>query len=89
MKIITRQFIISRIDSLLQGEVSVPAFGEEMVAYLAFNDKYKFEPGFEDLLEEVIGEFMDMHDAGKGNVGYEPYIPSHERLIQIKAQLQN
>ena len=32
----TRDFITSRIDSLLNGDISVPIFGEEMVAYLAF-----------------------------------------------------
>jgi len=87
-QVITRKFIIDRIDDLLQGRVSIPQFGDEMIGYLCFDDQYMLEAGYEELLKEVLGEFMDMHDVGQGNVGYEPYVPSDQRLIQIKEMLR-
>jgi hypothetical protein len=87
-QVITRKFIIGRIDSLLQGEVTIREFGDEMIGYLAFGDKYSLEAGQKKLLEEVLNEFIDMHDVGRENVGYEPYVPSREKLIQIKEMLQ-
>ena len=85
--IITRDFLASRIDSLLNGDIPIPIFGKEMVAYLAFRDRFVLEPDYENLLKEVLSEFMDMHDVDQGNVGYQPYVPSHERLCQLKEML--
>ncbi len=86
-KIITRKEIISRIDGLIENKVSISDFGEEMIRYLTFDDKYEFEQGYEDIIEKVLDEFMEMHDADKGDVGYTPYVPTRERLIQIKEML--
>lgn len=46
-QLITRKFIIGRIDNLLEGEMSVPDFGDEMIQYLACDDKYELESGYE------------------------------------------
>jgi hypothetical protein len=55
-----------------------------MLQYLAFDDRYEMEQGYEDIIEQVLEEFMEMHDAEKGEVGYVPYIPSRQRFIQFK-----
>ena len=78
--------IIGRINDFFENKVSVADFGEEMFQYFAFDERYKYEEGYEKLLEEVLKEFMDMHDAGK-DVGYEPHIPSKERFLEIKVML--
>lgn len=87
-QLITRKFIAEQIDNLLLNNISVRDFGEQMFGYLALaNEEYKYEEGYEELIEEILTEFMEMHDADKGDVGYEPYIPSKEKLIQIKERL--
>jgi hypothetical protein len=86
--IITRTFIKNRINILLDKKVSTSSFGEEMIGYLIFDEKYTLEEGYEKELENILSEFADMHDADKGNVGYRPHIPSRERLIELKAKLE-
>jgi len=68
--------------------VSIPAFGHEIVAFIAFEDEYAIDKKHEGLLLEVLGEFMDMHDVGQGDVGYEPYVPSRERIIELREKLK-
>lgn len=87
-ELITRQFIASRIDALLNKKVTTRDFGEEMFAYLAFDDIYHFEQGYETLIEQVLEEFDQMHDADKGGVGYQPSVPSRERLLLLKNKLE-
>ncbi len=48
---------------------------------------YIWEQGYEDVIKQVLEEFLEMHDADKGEVGYTPYIPTRERLIQLKEML--
>ncbi len=87
-QIVTPQFLIERIDSFLQEKVSTTEFGHEIIGYLAFEDQYILEKDHEQLLVEVLSEFMDLHDVGQENIGYEPYIPSYERIIELKGKLK-
>ena len=57
-----------------------------MFCYLS-DDNYEYEEGYESLIEEVLSEFMDMHDFKKKNAGYEPYIPTKEKLLELKEKL--
>ena len=59
-----------------------------MIVYLVLDDQYVFEENHEKLIDQVLCEFMDMHDADKGNVGYEPYIPPQQRMLEIIDQLK-
>lgn len=84
MKIsITRKLISTQISKLINKEISTKDFGEEMFDYLAFDDKYDYEKGFKELIISILEEFSEMHDAGKEHSGYEPHIPSKERLLEI------
>ncbi len=87
-KLITRALIKECIDSLLNGNISYQTFGEEMFQYLAFDDEYEFESGYEDLIKEILGEFTEMHDIGKKNVGYIPQFPSIEGFNELKKRLE-
>ena len=87
--IITRNFLIGRIKLLLEEKLSVSGFGEEMIWYLSIDDKYELEKGYEEIIENRLKEFMDMHDAGKEYVGYQPYIPSRQKLIETIKILEN
>ncbi len=86
--IITPDFIAERIDSFWYGEISVPDFGNEMIGYLTQHDRYTLQPEHQELLTKVLSEFMHMHDVGRGNVGYEPYVPTEARLIELKQALR-
>ncbi|MHB0916050.1 MAG: hypothetical protein ACYC5A_06100 [Thermoleophilia bacterium] len=86
-KVITRDLLISRINALLKNEVEIRTFGEEMIEYLAFDHKYELEAGQEGVISDVLSEFMDMHDFGKKDSGFQPYIPSRGDLIRLKEEL--
>ncbi len=86
--VVTPQLVIERIDNLLQGKVSITEFGHEIIGFLAFEDEYELERGHKELLAEVLAEFMDMHDFGQEDLGYEPHIPSRERLIELREKLK-
>ena len=87
-KIITRKLICNQIDRLLKDQLSIDKFGESMFDYLSLeNDRYQFEKGYESIIDKSLRDFMDLHDVGKRNLNYKPYIPSRKRLIQIKNQL--
>ncbi len=87
-RIITRKDICHRIDEVLGNKLSAREFGEEVFDFLAFvGEKYKFEGGYEELLEESLREFMDLHDVGKEGLSYMPHIPSREEMIRIKNKL--
>lgn len=81
---ITRKIISGEISKLLNNEISITSFGDEMFEYLAFDDIYAYETGHEELIEKVLDEFMEMHDAEKPNPGYKPTVPSKERLIELR-----
>jgi hypothetical protein len=85
---ISRKLIASRIDDLLNKKVSVAEFGSEMIEYMVFrDDKYVYEPGYEPLIEEILANFMDMHDADMKEPGYKLYIPTAEQLIEFRNRL--
>jgi len=87
-KVITRDFIASRIDDLLNKKVSEKEFGDEMFNYYAsIDDKYSYEEGHEELLEDTLDEFLEMHDVEDEHCGYKPHIPSREELIHLKERL--
>lgn len=86
-KIITRKLISQQITKLINKDISVKDFGEEMFQYLAFDDKYQLEANFEELIKEVLWRFSEMHDAEKSNPGYIPDIPTTKELTEIKKSL--
>ncbi len=88
-KIITRELIANKIESLLRNQISIQKFGEEMFHYLAFDDEYEFEAGQEELIKNVLDEFSEMHDFDKEHAGYDPLIPSSERLQELKKSLED
>jgi hypothetical protein len=55
-----------------------------MNGYVAFEDEYILQPEHRELLEEVLSEFMSMHDVDQGNVGYKSEVPTKARLIELK-----
>ena len=81
-QVITRAFIIERINDLLTSKITRRSFGEEMFAYLAFDDKNELEKGSESILEIILGKFTEMHDLDRGNVGYNPelYCPTQRQM---------
>jgi len=83
-KMITRKLISTQISKLLNKEISVSDFGEEMFQYLAFDEDYDYEEGYKELIMDVLDNFTQMHDAGKENPGYKPDIPSNEKLIELR-----
>lgn len=88
-KTVTRKEICDRIEALLNKKISLSEFGEEMFDYLAsVGDKYMFEPGYEQEIDEALREFIDLHDANKKNLTYKPYIPSREQFLKIKKSLE-
>jgi len=87
-EIVTRKIIADRIRDLLEKNVSISDFGEEMFRYLAFDDEFEFESGYEPKIKKVLDEFSEMHDVGKKNPGYEPEVPSQERLKEILNDLE-
>ena len=90
MKItITRKLISNQISKLLNNEISVKEFGEEMFHYLAFDEEYEFEKGYETLIKDVLENFTEMHDYGGKNPGYAPDIPLKDKLLELKKQLEN
>jgi len=86
-KIITRELLSNQISKLLDDKLSVVEFGDEMFNYLAFDDEYSFEKGYESLIEQVLEHFSEMHDYGKQHVGYVPSIPSRNELVALKKKL--
>lgn len=83
-KIITRKYLYDRISDLIEKKVSASDFGEEMFSYFAFDDIYKYEPGYEELIQMVLDEFTEMHDLGKKDIGYTPSVPSLDKLNKLK-----
>lgn len=81
-KIITREFIASKIDDLLTGKIKRNIFGEEMFQYCFLADEYgyKYEEGYDKLFADILDEFLEMHDLDKGDVGYTPYCPTKEEI---------
>lgn len=88
MQVITRKLISQKIDMILRGNLSLQQFGEEMFHYLAVvGEKYKFEEGYEKVIEQTLLEFIDLHDVGKKGTSYALYVPSRVELIRIKNRL--
>jgi len=85
-RLITRQVIAARIDDLISEKMSIRDFGEEMLDYYAFNERYQFEPGYEQAINDILSEFQEMHDFGKKNAGYDvsKFIPTEARLKEIR-----
>jgi|GEM_PF-632077 hypothetical protein len=87
-EVITRKLISAEISRLLNDEISITYFGDEMVEYFSLeNDSYVYEAGHENLIRDVLEEFLEMHDAEKPNPGYMPTVPSRERLMELRALL--
>lgn len=82
---VTRKLIADRIDDVLSERIGLRDFGNEMFFHLAnANDKYEYEKGYVELIQDVLKEFMDLHDAEKGDVGYIVEIPSKDRFVELK-----
>jgi hypothetical protein len=87
-QLITRRWIVECIDQYLDGTITTRLFGHWMFAYLGYEWKFEFEAGYDGLIKEVLGEFMDMHDAGEEYSGYKPYIPTREKMVELKELLK-
>lgn len=82
-KVVTRRMLINKIDKLLKGKLSYKEFGDIVCKY----ETYDYEHGYEDLIDDILIEFIDLHDLGKKNLGFKPYVPSKRKIKEFMSLL--